>query len=69
MKPEMVESFGVTPARMAELFAPAVDRFGALVQLTPEGLAIPPEGRPLTRMVAAMFDAYGMSKAGHSSAV
>ncbi|MBK5927869.1 oxygen-independent coproporphyrinogen III oxidase [Rhodobaculum claviforme] len=66
---EMIETFGVTPARMAELYAPAKERFGDFVRVTEDSLSIPPEGRPLTRMIAAMFDAYGMSKAGHSSAV
>jgi oxygen-independent coproporphyrinogen III oxidase len=31
------------------------------------GLWIPPEGRPLTRMIASAFDAYAMAK--HSSAI
>ncbi|MGY6632808.1 MAG: oxygen-independent coproporphyrinogen III oxidase [Alkalilacustris sp.] len=66
---EIVAGFGVSADRMAELYAPVVERFGNFVRLTPEGLSIPVEGRPLTRMIAAMFDAYGMSKAGHSSAV
>jgi oxygen-independent coproporphyrinogen-3 oxidase len=32
-------------------------------------LFIPPEARPLTRMVARVFDAYDLSRAGHSSAI
>ena len=40
-----------------------------MVTLDDTGLSIPPEGRPLTRMVARMFDAYDQSKAKHSAAV
>ena len=32
-------------------------------------LSIPPEARPLTRIIARQFDAYDLSKAGHSSAI
>jgi oxygen-independent coproporphyrinogen-3 oxidase len=34
-----------------------------------EGLYIPEEMRPLTRLIARAFDAYDLSKAGHSSAI
>ena len=40
-----------------------------MVRHTPEGLEIPEKGRPLTRMIARHFDAYDLSKAGHSSAI
>ena len=66
---EIMDSFAVSAPRLAELYAPLRERFGDFVRIDADGLSIPPEGRPLTRMIAAMFDAYGMSKAGHSSAV
>lgn len=66
---EIMETFAVSAPRLAELYAPLRERFGDFVRIDADGLSIPPEGRPLTRMIAAMFDAYGMSKAGHSSAV
>lgn len=61
--------FGTSRAALHSLAAPVAERFAGFVKLTEDGLEILPEGKPLTRMVAAAFDAYGMSKAGHSSAV
>ncbi len=47
-----------------------VDRaFDGLLDISDHGLFIPPEARPLTRMIARAFDAYDLSKAGHSSAI
>ncbi len=66
---EMIETQGATPGQLAAMYAVAAQRFPGFVEVTPAGFSIPHEGRPLTRMVAAAFDAYGMSKAGHSSAV
>lgn len=43
--------------------------FGDIVTLTDAGFRITPEGRPLTRIIARGFDAYDLSKAGHSSAI
>jgi oxygen-independent coproporphyrinogen-3 oxidase len=40
-----------------------------MVSVDETGFAIPERGRPLTRMIARAFDAYDLSKAGHSSAV
>jgi oxygen-independent coproporphyrinogen-3 oxidase len=40
-----------------------------MVRLDADGLSIPEQGRPLTRMIVRMFDAYDLSKAGHSSAI
>lgn len=66
---EMKNRFGVSAKRFAELMAPVVREFGEHVTLNEEGLYLPPEARPLTRMVARAMDAYDLSKAGHSSAV
>ncbi len=66
---ELVESFGVSRAQLATMYDETARRFPGFVEVTEAGLSIPPDGRPLTRMIAATFDAYGMSKAGHSSAV
>lgn len=66
---ELSTDFGLTPARWSEIAAPVAERFAGFVELTPAGLAILPRGRPLTRMIAAGFDAYQMAAAGHSSAV
>lgn len=66
---ELQRDFGTRPEWLANLFAPVAERFRGYVRLGPEGLAILPAGRPLTRMIAAGFDGYAMASAGHSSAV
>lgn len=66
---DLIHDFGADPGYLAGLFAPVAERFAGFVRLGPEGLTILPEGRPLTRMVAAAFDGYAMAPAGHSTAV
>ncbi|SIS64527.1 oxygen-independent coproporphyrinogen III oxidase [Phaeovulum vinaykumarii] len=66
---EITTTFGISPTRLAEMFDEAAKVFGEMVEITPEGLYIPEKGRPLTRMIARIFDAYDLSKAGHSSAI
>jgi oxygen-independent coproporphyrinogen III oxidase len=61
--------FGLPRSALDALFAPVSETFGDFVTHNAEGLAIPPEGRPLTRMIAAQFDAYAMAKTGHSTAI
>lgn len=66
---ELIRDFGATPALLDTLFAPVADKFGAFVHLDAQGLSIPAPGRPLTRVIAASFDAYSMAKTSHSSAI
>jgi len=66
---ELTGKFGADAAELQKLIDRAVLRFGVFVKLTSDGLEITAEGRPLTRMIAAIFDEYAMDKAGHSSAV
>ena len=66
---EIIAHFSVTPARLAEMFAATQAAFGDMVEVSPEGLFIPEAARPLTRMIARSFDAYDLSKSGHSSAI
>lgn len=66
---ELLADWGATPARIESLFQAAADEFGDMVQVTEDGLFIPPHARPLTRMIARSFDAYDSAKAKHSSAV
>jgi oxygen-independent coproporphyrinogen-3 oxidase len=44
-------------------------QFGAVLTLNDSGLFIPPQARALTRIIARALDAYGLDKAGHSSAI
>lgn len=66
---ELIRDHGITQGEVQALFAPVAKRFAGYVRLQPEGFSITREGRPLTRMIAARFDAYGMAETGHSSAV
>ena len=66
---ELARDFGLTAGRWAELTGPVAERFAGFVEVDATGLSIPPRGRPLTRMIAAGFDAYAAAPAGYSSAV
>lgn len=66
---EMVLDFGLTPADLDRAFAPITARFGSMVQAGPWGLRITPAGRPLTRMIANMLDAYMATATSHSTAI
>ncbi|SMX47501.1 Oxygen-independent coproporphyrinogen-III oxidase [Maliponia aquimaris] len=66
---EILDSFAISRQALYEMFRQANARFDNLLQITEDGLYIPQEVRPLTRMVARSFDAYDLSKAGHSSAI
>lgn len=66
---EFTSRFDLSPAALAQVLAPVAARFGDMVELGPKGLRIPPHARPLTRMIAQMFDAYDGAMAGHSTAI
>lgn len=66
---EMIADYGMTAEQLAGLYAPVVERFGEMVQADADGLRIPEPARPLTRMIARMFDAYDMEAKGHSPAI
>ncbi len=66
---DLTARFGTDPARIATLFQAARARFGDMVELKNGDLIIPREGRPLTRMIARVFDEYDSAKAQHSAAV
>lgn len=66
---ELIRDFGTTAALLDSLFAPVAAKFGAFVRHDAQGLTIPPEGRPLARVIVASFDAYAMEKTSHSSAI
>jgi oxygen-independent coproporphyrinogen-3 oxidase len=66
---ELKETFQMTQAELNALFAPARAEFSEMLEHNSKGLYIPAQARPLTRMIARSFDAYDLSKAGHSSAI
>ena len=66
---EITSRFAISRAALNDMFAEADRAFPGVLTLTSDGLFIPPEARPLTRIIARSFDAYDLSKAGHSSAI
>lgn len=66
---EIVRDYDITRDELTDLYRRADQAFDGLLQVTEDGLFIPPEARSLTRMIARTFDAYDLSKAGHSSAI
>ncbi len=66
---ELIRDFAATPAQLDAMFDRAVAQFGTMLRQDANGLSIPPEARPLTRMIARAFDAYDHSKAQHSAAI
>ena len=65
----LCREFGIARAALFEMIRAVDARFKGLLQVTEDGLFIPAKARPLTRLVARSFDAYDLSKAGHSSAI
>lgn len=66
---EICETFSMSRKMVREMLEPAARAFDGLLDLSNEGLFIPHEARPLTRMIARSLDAYDLSRAGHSSAI
>lgn len=68
-KSEILNSFPVTEAQFEAMLAPVKQTFGTMVDVSSRGLFIPPEARPLTRLIARAFDAYDQTRAQHSAAI
>jgi oxygen-independent coproporphyrinogen-3 oxidase len=66
---EILRDYEVTADRLDQMFTEAAAGFPGMVTLDETGLSIPLQSRPLTRIIARVFDAYDQSKAQHSSAV
>lgn len=66
---EILRDFDISRERLFEMFTATNAAFEDLLTITDEGLMIPQEARSLTRLIARSFDAYELSKAGHSSAI
>ena len=65
---ELHQTFGALSAVLEADIAQAEARFGDLLLVTDEALDIRPEGRPLTRLVASVFDAHMPADARFSRA-
>ncbi|MFU8882587.1 MAG: oxygen-independent coproporphyrinogen III oxidase [Rhodobacterales bacterium] len=66
---ELQARFGVSAAEVQQMFDRASAEFPGVLDIASGVLSVPMEARPLTRIIARSFDAYDMSKAGHSSAI
>ena len=66
---ELLDSYGADRQELEAMYATAEAAFAGILERRGADLYIPPEARPLTRMIARSFDAYDLSKAGHSSAI
>ncbi|SEQ02558.1 oxygen-independent coproporphyrinogen III oxidase [Thalassovita taeanensis] len=66
---ELQQRFAVTAERMTDMFNDTLSAFPDTLEVHNGDLHIPPDARPLTRIVARSFDAYDLSKSGHSSAI
>ena len=66
---EICGDFGIAPAALRQRFDEINTLFDGLLSVTENGLFIPEDVRPLTRLIARAFDAYDQSKARHSAAI
>jgi oxygen-independent coproporphyrinogen-3 oxidase len=66
---ELIRDFGAPEGIVSPLFHGISQKFSPFTYLDGDMLRIRPEGRPLTRMIASMFDAYAHEKTSHSSAI
>ena len=66
---DITQNFDISAPALLQMFKAVDADYQGLLQVSDEGLAIPPQIRPLTRMIARSFDTYVMDKAGHSSAI
>ena len=66
---EIVRDYGISAATLTAMFREVAAQFDGLLRVTEEGLTIPADAQPLTRLVARAFDDYDGAKARHSSAI
>ncbi|WP_037371085.1 oxygen-independent coproporphyrinogen III oxidase [Salipiger mucosus] len=66
---ELVARHGIAADELQRRFAEMNAAFDGLLEVSEEGLFVPQDARPLTRMIARHLDAYELSVAGHSSAI
>lgn len=66
---DITGQFDVDRDTLLRLIQPVAQAFPGATELSPDAFTIRPEARQLTRLVARGFDAYDLSKAGHSTAI
>ncbi|MCZ4353114.1 oxygen-independent coproporphyrinogen III oxidase [Roseovarius aestuarii] len=65
----IAQAFDVSHDTVNAILQGMAAQFSGLLTISPLGLHIPPDVRPLTRMIARHLDTYEVSKQGHSSAI
>ena len=66
---EIIRDHAITADALKQMLSEVDQAYPGHLRLDESGLAIPPEARPLTRMIARQFDTYEMDENGHSSAI
>lgn len=66
---ELLASYNVDQTALTQMLDATEAAFPNLLNRSDLNLSIPKKIRPLTRIIARSFDAYDLSKAGHSSAI
>jgi len=66
---DLRDNLEVSEETVRAILRRTADDFPGLLTLDSDSLFVPPQARPLTRMIARSFDAYELSTAGHSSAI
>ena len=66
---EILDNYDISRAQLYALFGQVNQHFEFMLDVTDQGLFIPEQARPLTRMIAQKFDAYDPNAAKHSSAI
>jgi oxygen-independent coproporphyrinogen-3 oxidase len=66
---EIAQSFGASPDTITAMLEGVAQAYPGLLNVSPKGLSIPRNLRPLTRMIARQLDTYDHAKQGHSSAI
>ena len=66
---DLVSNYATTKSNVMAMLHRANADFDGLLTVDDSGLYVPPDARPLARMIARSFDAYELSSAGHSSAI
>lgn len=65
----LTHGYGAAQADIMALLTQTNAAFDGILTVDEAGLFVPPDARPLTRMIARSFDAHALSAAGHSSAI
>ncbi len=66
---DILQRFDISKSALNAMVEQVAVRFPDMVKITSESFVILPKAQPLTRVIAREFDAYDLSKAGHSAAI